>query len=65
MFNNIECAEKCDKFKLKNQQTNDVKIRREYFTDENAVHLQLLKKNNLENDEESLRKIRAFLLNYT
>ena len=65
MFNNIECAEKCDKFELKNQQINNVKIRRENFTDENAVLLHLLKKNNLENDEESLRMIRAFLLNYT
>jgi len=65
VFNYVECAEKCEKLQLETQHETDEKSRRSSLADENVVILQLLKKNNLENDEEAMKKVKDFLLNST
>ena len=65
VFNYAECAEKCEKLQLETQHETDEKSRRSSLADENVVILQLLKKNNLENDEEAMKKVKDFLLNST
>ena len=65
VFNYIECSEKCEKLELETQHITDEKSRRNSLADENVVILQLLKKNNLENDEEAMKKVKDFLLNST
>jgi len=52
----IECVEKIDKFEQSTHQINDDITRQDSFTGENTVLLQLLKKNNIENDDEAIKK---------
>ena len=62
----IDCTEICDKFELKTREINDdIKIRPNSSTDESAVLFQLLKKHNLENDQEAIRNVKHFLQNST
>ena len=56
MLEFIECVEKIDKFEQSTHQINDDITRQDSFTGENTVLLQLLKKNNIENDDEAIKK---------
>ena len=60
LLNLNECTKTSEKENLQTRQLNNVKVRRESINDE--VLLQLLKKNNFQNNKEMKRKFEDFLL---
>ena len=60
VFKLNECAKTSEKENLQTRQLNNEKVRRESINDE--VLLQLLKKNNFQNNKEMKRKFEDFLL---